>query len=85
MQPESVKKYYRIDRREIAFLRFILEAYDGIATLTTVDSATGVVVLRITRGCESEVQMILNDLGKNIMIEPLKNYNRQEIRKQGDR
>ncbi len=34
---ETIKKYYRIERKEICFLKFIFEAYDGIAMLTTVD------------------------------------------------
>jgi len=69
---ESVKKYYRIDRREICFLRFIIEAYDGIATLTTIDPGKGLVKLSISPGCETDVEMILKDLQKNIMIQPAK-------------
>ena len=72
---ESIKKYYRIDRREISFLKFILEAYDGLAILTTVDSKKGIVVINIAPGCEADVKMILQDLKQNVMIEdiPFKN------------
>ena len=72
---ESIKKYYRIDRREISFLKFILEAYDGLAILTTVDSKKGIVVINIAPGCEEDVKMILQDLKQNVMIEdiPFKN------------
>jgi hypothetical protein len=66
---ESIKTYYRVDRRQIFFLKFILEAYDGIAMFTTIDPAAGIVMLRISPGCESEVDMLLNDLKKNILIE----------------
>jgi len=64
-----VKKYLRIDRKEICFLRFIFEAYDGIGTITTVDPALGIVLLQISPGCEEEVAIILLDLQKDIMIE----------------
>jgi hypothetical protein len=68
---ETIKKYYRIDRREICFLRFIFEAYDGIAVLRTLDPEQGAVVLHVSPGCEKDVEMILQDLKRNIMIEPM--------------
>jgi len=68
---ETISKYYRVDRREICFLRFIFEAYDGIAILTTIDPGSGSVVLHISPGCEETVEMILQDLKKEIMIEPV--------------
>ena len=66
---ETIKKYYRVDRKEISFLKFIFEAYDGIAVLTTIDSEKGVVVLRIPPGCEGDVEMILQDLRNDIIID----------------
>ncbi|MCD6272782.1 MAG: DUF4911 domain-containing protein [Deltaproteobacteria bacterium] len=70
---KTIKKYFRIDRREICFLKFIIEAYDGIAVLTTIDPAKGIVVINIAPGCEEEVEMIIKDLEKNIMIEAVSN------------
>jgi len=66
----TIKKYFRVDRRKIAFLKFIFEAYDGIVTLTTVNPNQGVVLLCIAPGCEDDVEMILQDLKKDILIEP---------------
>ena len=66
---ETIKRYYRVDRREIAFLRFILEAYDGIAVLRTQDRELGLIVLDIAPGCEAEVDLILRDLKHDILIE----------------
>lgn len=68
---ETIKKYYRIDRSEICFLKFIIEAYDGLAVLTTVDPETGIVMLYIAPGCEAEIETILQELKKNIIIEAL--------------
>jgi len=65
---KTIKKYFRVDRREICFLKFILEAYDGIATLTTIDAREGIVLLRIAPGCEDEVETILQDLKKDTLI-----------------
>ena len=62
---------YRVDRREIAFLKFILEAYDGIATLKTEDAMRGIIRLHIAPGCEKQLAEILQDLKKDILIEPV--------------
>jgi len=69
---ETIRRYYRVDRREIAFLKFILEACGGIAVLTTLDSEAGIVGLRIPTGCEAEVEMILQGLKTEIMMEAIR-------------
>ncbi len=66
---ETIKRYYRVDRREISFLKFIFEAYDGMATMTTTDPEKGLVVFHIAPGCEADVEMILNELKADIMTE----------------
>jgi len=66
---EITKKYYRVEKKNISFLKFIFEAYDGIAVITTVDRPKGIVMFRIPPGCENEVDMVLQDLGKDMMIE----------------
>lgn len=68
---KTLKQNYRVDRREIAFLKFILEAYDGIATLRTEDAIRGIITFHIAPGCEKQFAEILKDLKKDIMIEPL--------------
>jgi len=67
---ESTIQYYRVDRRQIGFLKFILEACDGIVTLSTVDAGLGLVSLQIPPGCEEEVTGIMIDLQKDILMEP---------------
>ncbi|MCF8068114.1 MAG: DUF4911 domain-containing protein [Desulfobacterales bacterium] len=68
----TVEQYYRVERSGISFLKFILEAYDGIAVLTTIDPVSGQIILKISPGCEPEVEMILDDLKKKMMIEQIK-------------
>ncbi|MDA8307736.1 MAG: DUF4911 domain-containing protein [Deltaproteobacteria bacterium] len=50
---------YLIDRRQIHYLRFIIEAYPGMAVVSTVDSALGLVSLAIAPGCEPDIVRIL--------------------------
>ena len=68
----TTRRYYRVDRREIAFLRFIFEAYDGIAVVKTVDAQKGIILINVAPGCEREVDDVLRDLEKQIMIERLR-------------
>jgi len=61
-----------VDRRKIAFIKFILEAYDGIAALSTIDPQKGIILVYIAPGCERQFEDILQDLSKQIMIQPQK-------------
>jgi hypothetical protein len=69
---KTIARHYRVDRRQIAYLRFIFEAYDGIAVLTTLDPDAGLVVLRIPPGCDPEAEMILQEIAQDILIEPVR-------------
>lgn len=66
---ESLKKFYRVDRRRIAFMKFIIEAYDGLGLLSTADSGSGLVVLHIPPGREAEADTLMSALGNDILIE----------------
>ena len=68
---KTIEQYYRVDRRQIAFIKFIFEAYDGIAGLKTTDPSRGIIAFQIAPGCQEQVQRILQDLKKQIMIERL--------------
>jgi hypothetical protein len=69
----SQQCFYRIDRRDISLLRFILEAYEGVATLSTVDPAEGVVRIAMAPGYEGLVREVLEALVArgDIRLEPL--------------
>jgi hypothetical protein len=68
---ETIKQYYRVDTREISFFRYTLEAYDGVAVLTTLDARTGHVALVVAPGCEQDVTDLVNSLRKEMLIEPV--------------
>lgn len=68
---KSITKYYRVEHNNIYFLKFILEAYDGIAVISTVDRNLGIVSIHMSPGCEEDVYMVINTLKKDIMIEDL--------------
>jgi len=67
----STRRFFRVDRREISYLKFILEAYDGIAVLTTVDPVDGMVLLTVAPGCMADVRRVLAELAEEILIREL--------------
>jgi len=71
---ETVKKYFRIDRRQLAFIKFIFEGYEGIAVISTLEPELGIVQMIIAPGCEETADMILRDLKKSILIEAAEPY-----------
>jgi hypothetical protein len=64
--------YYRVDRRKISFLRFIVEAYDGIGVISTIEPGPGVIVVKTAPGRESEMDDLIAALSRQIRIEPLR-------------
>ena len=69
----TTQRRYRINRHDISFLRFILEAYDGVAVITTQDGRQGIILIRVAPGSEALVDGIIHQLATQgeIMIEPL--------------
>lgn len=57
-----------IDPYEIHYLRFILEAYEGIGVVSTIDSALGLMQLNIAPGCEEDVERILADEASRLCL-----------------
>ena len=37
------RRYFQVARREIAYVRFILETYDGLAFMRTIDRQNGII------------------------------------------
>jgi hypothetical protein len=54
--------FYRVDPQQIHYLQFILEAYDGVAMLTTVDAREGRVQLAVPRGGEADARSLMEAL-----------------------
>ncbi len=63
---ETEKLYLRIDPRRIHYLKFLLEAYDGLAVLSTIDVRSGLVVIRYPIYSQDVLFALLSDLAKDI-------------------
>ncbi len=66
----TVRQYYRVDRRRISLIKFIFEAYEGVAVVTTLDAAAGEIVLSVAPGCETIARDVMTDLTRECKIEP---------------
>lgn len=71
MSLESTLRYYRCRRRDVAFLRFAIEACDGVAFLRTLEPGEACVALHVPPGCEEEVDELMWGLQVVVRIEEL--------------
>jgi len=71
---DTVSRYYRLHRKDIAYFKFIIESYDGMAVVRTKDPHEAIVELMVAPGWEQDVEKVLEGLGKEIHIEPLTLY-----------
>ena len=63
-----IKRCFKVERRDIAYLHFIFESYEGLATLSTIDRKNGIVQLSIPHCFEGEVNNLLQSMKTEITI-----------------
>jgi len=71
---DTKSKYLRLHRKDIAYFKFILESYEGMALLRTRDPNEAVVELMVAPGWEKDVEEVLGGLSKEIDFEMLPAY-----------
>ncbi|MBN1277146.1 MAG: DUF4911 domain-containing protein [Deltaproteobacteria bacterium] len=62
---ETIKRIFRVDRRDINYLRSTIESYDGIAVVSTINPEASVIEIQIAPGCEDQVLELLDSIRKN--------------------
>ncbi len=62
IQRRTAELHLRINRSRIHFLKFILEAYDGLAILSVVEPRNGLVLIRFAPECGQEITGLLSSL-----------------------
>ncbi len=68
---DTLLRLFRVNRKDIWYLHFIFEAYDGVATVSTVDAKDGIVRIIIPAGREEEAGELLRELSLEISLEEL--------------
>jgi len=59
---QTIKHLFRVDRRDINYLRTTIESYDGMAVVSTLDPGKGYLEIRISPGCEQFISELLDSL-----------------------
>jgi hypothetical protein len=67
--PEETVRYFQVDRRDLVYLKFILEAYEGMSTMTTVKQEGVIVRLSIPAGFTADLQQLLTALAADIPLQ----------------
>ncbi len=65
-----INRYFKVNRRDMVFLKFILEAYEGMNVMSTVDNSAGIIRIAIMPGFEDDMDELLAELGRKVSMEP---------------
>jgi hypothetical protein len=68
---DTQSKYFRLRREDIAYFKFIIESYEGMAVVRTKDPCEATVELMVAPGWEKDLEEVLEGLRKEMTIEPL--------------
>jgi len=68
---DTVSRYFRLRRKDIAYFKFIIESYEGMAVVRTKDPHEALVELMVAPGWERDVDEVIEGLQREIQIEPL--------------
>ncbi len=66
---DTQSRYFRVKRKDIAYFKFIIESYEGMAVVRTLDPKEAVVELMVAPGWESDLGRLVDDLQKEIPVE----------------
>lgn len=59
--------FLRVKPAKIGFLKFILEGYDGLVLLSTVNNSSGLIRLAVPSSCYTELVNLLDNLSPDLV------------------
>jgi len=62
-------RYFKVRHRDMVYLKFILEAYEGMNVMSTVDNVAGIIRIAIMEGFEADMDALLAELGRQVAME----------------
>jgi hypothetical protein len=68
---DTISFLLQIPPREIAYLNFVFESYEGVAAVRTDDPHKGIVELMVSPHYQKEAKEILKDLAEEFPIQEL--------------
>ena len=64
-------RYFKVAHRDMVYLKFILEAYEGMNVMSTVDNQAGIIRIAIMPGFVEDMDVLLAELGTKVNMEPV--------------
>ena len=66
-----MKKLFKLRRKDIVFVQFIIEGYDGMATVTTMNAQEAIIQFQIMPDFCEEIFSIIEDLKNKYHMEAI--------------
>ena len=68
---ETIKRYYRVDPTEIAYISTIVHLYEGLAVFRTIDPQSGIIQMLISPFFLKDVEALIEALKSEVRIFPV--------------
>lgn len=65
---ETGNRYYQLASRDLVYMKFILEAYEGLSTMSTVDGKRGIVRVNYPVAFADDMAALMEALGAEITV-----------------
>ncbi len=65
---ETCTRFFRVARRDLAYVKFIIEAYEGLAVLSTVERHEAIVSIATPSCRAAELDLFLDALSREIAM-----------------
>jgi hypothetical protein len=65
---ETDSRYFQLAGRDMVYMKFILEAYEGLTTMSTIDGKRGIVRVNYPLPFAGDVAALMDALGTEIAV-----------------
>ena len=65
---DSHNRYFQVQNRDLVYMKFILEAYEGLSTMSTVDGKRGIVRVSFPAQFAGEIDLLMAALSNEIAL-----------------
>ncbi|MBN2515055.1 MAG: DUF4911 domain-containing protein [Deltaproteobacteria bacterium] len=85
MSNKIIKKVLKLKRKDIAYIKFIFEGYEGLGIVTTIDSGKSLIEISMMPDFVSDINEILDALREEIIFQEVditnieRNHHEQQI------
>jgi Domain of unknown function (DUF4911) len=70
-----IEKLFEVKRDDIALIQFIIEGYEGMATVSTIDPYKAIIKISIIPDFILDITVIINDLKNKYKLVEIKSHN----------